>query len=39
MTDWFVWFAAGVVVTNMVWTLIFILDTRRSHKRMREQRR
>ena len=37
MTD-FVWFAAGVIVTNLAWALVFVWDTRRTYRRMREGR-
>jgi hypothetical protein len=33
------WFAAGVVATNMVWAFVFIVDTRRTMRRMRKTRR
>jgi hypothetical protein len=37
MTEPFLWFVAGVIVTNMVWALVFIVDTRRTLRRMRSR--
>jgi hypothetical protein len=31
----FLWFAAGVIATNMVWVFVFIMDTRRTLGRMK----
>jgi len=35
--DQLLWFAAGIIATNMVWAFVFMVDTRRTLKRMRKQ--